>query len=232
MDDQTKCVYCAVRDAETWDHVPPRNIFPPPRPSNLITVPSCVECNTGSSRDDEYFRYVLSMSDATGSNPQAALARESSTRSLLRPEANGYRRAMMALTQPIEIRSPTGIILGTRLGYQVQYERIFRVVRRVVRGLFFHIAGYPLTSEYQPLVHSKDTITNLDQEAQDEFQSNIIHPLWALSPTVISEGTFSYRCRFFEEDPHFSAWGLSFYDTFDFLALTGPPPSAGESDDD
>src|SRR5438105_2116110 len=54
------CVYCGERDATTEDHIPPRCLFGLPLPSTLIKVPSCFRCNNGASKDDEYFRMVLS----------------------------------------------------------------------------------------------------------------------------------------------------------------------------
>ena len=58
-DPEDFCVYCGGTDDLTDDHVPPKTIFPKPRPSGLITVRSCKKCNCGSSRDDEHFRMML-----------------------------------------------------------------------------------------------------------------------------------------------------------------------------
>jgi hypothetical protein len=41
------------------DHVPPRALFPPPRP-NLITVPACETCNRSASEAEEKFKVYLS----------------------------------------------------------------------------------------------------------------------------------------------------------------------------
>jgi len=43
-----RCVYCGGL-ADTNDHAPPRCFLRPPRPSNLITLPACKECNSGFS---------------------------------------------------------------------------------------------------------------------------------------------------------------------------------------
>lgn len=39
----------------TDDHVPPKSFFPPPLPTNLITVRCCEKCNNAFSVDDEAF---------------------------------------------------------------------------------------------------------------------------------------------------------------------------------
>lgn len=49
------CVYCGRTTDPTRDHVPPRAVFPKPRPKNLVTVPACRPCNSSAAADDEYF---------------------------------------------------------------------------------------------------------------------------------------------------------------------------------
>jgi len=39
------CVYCGKKLPLTKDHIPPKNLYSKPRPSNLITVPCCEKCN-------------------------------------------------------------------------------------------------------------------------------------------------------------------------------------------
>lgn len=48
------CTYCGST-ATTRDHVPPRLLLERPFPKNLHTVPSCLSCNRGASKDEEYF---------------------------------------------------------------------------------------------------------------------------------------------------------------------------------
>jgi hypothetical protein len=43
------------------DHVPPKGLFPKPRPDNLIKVPCCFICNNKHSGFDERLRMVASM---------------------------------------------------------------------------------------------------------------------------------------------------------------------------
>jgi hypothetical protein len=53
------CIYCGSTTEPTRDHVPPRAVFPKPRPKNLLTVPACRACNSAAAADDEYFAAVL-----------------------------------------------------------------------------------------------------------------------------------------------------------------------------
>src|SRR5437016_4846066 len=54
------CYLCRKRPGTTRDHVPPKNLFPRPRPSSLVTVPCCEKCNNRFSKHDEYFRLFAS----------------------------------------------------------------------------------------------------------------------------------------------------------------------------
>jgi hypothetical protein len=63
------CVYYGSTEALTDDHIPPKTLFPKARPANLITVRSCRSCNEGASKDDEYFRLVISMRNDSGDHP-------------------------------------------------------------------------------------------------------------------------------------------------------------------
>lgn len=52
------CIYCGA-NATTRDHVPPRLLLGRPFPRNLSPVPSCLNCNQGASRDEEYFLALI-----------------------------------------------------------------------------------------------------------------------------------------------------------------------------
>lgn len=51
------CSICGNGDELTREHIPPKGIFIPPRPTNTITVFSCKKCNHSTKLDDEYFRF-------------------------------------------------------------------------------------------------------------------------------------------------------------------------------
>ena len=44
--------------AYTVDHIPPKGLFPEPRPANLITVPCCYRCNQEHSGFDDQLRLL------------------------------------------------------------------------------------------------------------------------------------------------------------------------------
>lgn len=56
------CYLCGRTPADTRDHIPPRCLFPEPRPSNLITVACCRRCNGELGPEDDFFRLLVSSS--------------------------------------------------------------------------------------------------------------------------------------------------------------------------
>jgi hypothetical protein len=56
------CYLCGTTENLTRDHIPPANLFPDPKPKNLITVDCCKSCNESFSKDDEAFRFWVSTS--------------------------------------------------------------------------------------------------------------------------------------------------------------------------
>lgn len=54
------CYLCGSSENLTKDHIPPKNLFPSPRPSNLITVLCCQTCNGKFTLLDESFRVWVS----------------------------------------------------------------------------------------------------------------------------------------------------------------------------
>lgn len=110
------CVYCGIEEPEirdrTRDHIPPRNLFPEPRPSDLITVPCCRQCNNSASKDDEYFRSMLAMRNDAGEHPEAQKILPVVFRSLRRPQGSGFTKKLLQNVTPVDVRTPAGIYVG------------------------------------------------------------------------------------------------------------------------
>lgn len=215
------CAFCGSDENVTRDHVPPRNVFPPPRPNDLITVPACFKCNSATSKDDEYFRLKLCMSEQVGNNPDARNNREIILRSFERDTAAGWKSSFISDFRTVQDRTPAGLYLEKRLAYDVDLQRIFGIVEKTVRGLFFHETGRRLHPSYGVATQSDDTLRHEPAEFLEELRQTILFPLAQKLPKAIGRGAFSYRFHVTEEDPFCSVWVLTFYGQVGFLCLTG-----------
>jgi hypothetical protein len=204
------------------DHVPPQNLFPKPRPNDLITVPACSDCHSSTSKDDEYFRIKICFRNDAGNHPGARANWGSILRSLNREQAKGFRKQILSDFRYVQLKTSSGLYIGKRNGYNVELSRIRGVVERTVRGLYFAESGNPLGLNNEVRVYSNEDLEEQPQDVIDQFKQTILIPLAAYPPKVIGNNVFLYRHHIVKENPLFSIWGVSFYGQVPFLAMTGP----------
>jgi hypothetical protein len=132
---QTLCAICGTALATTRDHVPPKGIFPKPRPA-LVTVPACFACNNSGSQFDEAFLVHLSMHVGIENAHSKRLCHNHTVRALAH-----NRRLLNEInlnSEPLLFSTPSGIVWG--VGRKVLWNSRAHdaVVERTIRGLYYH----------------------------------------------------------------------------------------------
>jgi hypothetical protein len=212
-----ECVYCGTRGPITQDHVPPKGLFPKPRPNTLITVPSCVKCNLDSSVDDEYFRAMLALRDDLSGNPAVERIRYSVLRSFEKPTKKAFRQAVYGSLEPVASAVGDGITNTKRHTYEVSVDRISQVVNRTTLGLFYKHRGRRLSlGKY---VAGANLAVEVDFEHSEVFEAGR-QRLLAAPEIMIMAGVYTYRFIEMEFDPNCTVWWHTFYETVDFIAAT------------
>lgn len=136
---EPRCYNCGAAQASTREHVIPRAPVPEPRPSNLPTVPACVPCNQGFSKDEEYLRDRLAVV-MTGSNYAGPDLWEIAWRSMQRREAKGKKFGLFKDIR--QLASPVFTEEGpSDLAVVIRKDRANRVIEKMVRALFYHLVG-------------------------------------------------------------------------------------------
>lgn len=222
------CVYCGSKEELTDDHIPPKTLFPKPRPSNLITVRSCRNCNESASKDDEYFRLMISMRHNTGDHPAVKKILPSIYRSLQKPAKRGFQQALFNSMGEMDVVSDGGIYLGTTQGYDVNLSRLDRVATRITTGLFFHQFGTRLPSGFEVKTYAADGLDNLDGNIKTQVIS-IFDRVTRSEPLVFGDGVFAFWFQQIHGRDAMSAWVLVFYEHVGFLCLVMPNRSAAGS---
>jgi hypothetical protein len=207
-----ECVYCGKVARLTPDHVPPKNLFLTPRPSNLITVPSCEGCNGGASKDDEYFKNMIMLRQDVGNHSEATQLLSEVMASLRRPEQAKFTRSMLTGMTPVELTTPAGVYIGKTMAINVKLDRVRRVLNRTVRGLFYHERKQRL-----PTNCIVSSFTDIDLP-----DPRIMSLLASQPPKTIGSGVFSYRSLFTEDERYGSAWLLIFYEAVRVVSMTLP----------
>lgn len=217
------CAICGnVVEKVTSDHIPPKSLFGT-KPNNLITVPSCPDCNGGSSADDEYFRLIASEVD-TAVHPDAKKASEAIVRSIGRPQATGFRDSLRRSMYPVEVAVGDATEVRPFVGLDVR--RLDRTADKITRGLFYHSKGYPVPANYRVLT------TNLDlfmaRPSSVEMAKLIYNYLlpkcsW-IEPTIIGNNVFSYQIFFESDDVNTVFILMQFYGKWRYFGLVWESP--------
>lgn len=194
------CAYCGGK-AETLDHIPSRNLYKEVGDLVPIKVPSCKDCNTGFSRDEEYFRSVVVAITYKESLTATTLFNGPIKRSIrYRPYL-----AMKMFRQmiPVELYSKNGIFLDKKAAVITTKEdrkRIFNVCDKYIKGLFLN--------EFKQLLPSEWVIKHAWLTAK--LEGTLQKQLRTLRWEVINEHIFVYGYNSIPTT-HQSVWCLAFF---------------------
>jgi hypothetical protein len=209
-----QCIYCGSVTDTTSDHVPPKAMFPRPRPSDLVVVPSCRSCNNGFAQDDEYFRLVIATRQGSAAFPGIDGVEDSIVRSLKRPEAAGWASSVRNAFEIIEDGEHT---IGS---LTIELARVSRVGRRLARAFYYHRTrkSLPLDAE----VRASTRFMTATRRAKHTLERLRRRP--SLS---IGEGAFEYRYIRDEAPFRATAWLFTFYGAQELLAITRTHEASG-----
>lgn len=193
------CAICGGREATTRDHVPPKSIFPKPRPDPLITVPACAQCNNGASDDDDKFKVYLSLHTAGNNEIARKLFLEKTKRTLDRNQAllNKIRDESMEIV--IESNN-SGKEKRTAIKWDSRVHDA--VIERTIRGLYFHHTGNVLQKR------TKLSVQWLKEVPSDPKLAALLERCETVS---IGEDQVIYKYAIYGENPKYSFWVFDFY---------------------
>jgi hypothetical protein len=199
------CIYCGNTENMTVDHIPPKALFPEPRPLNMMTVPCCRVCNESFSKDDEYFRLILVSCQSVSEDPAVQVVNEKLLRSIRKIEAPGLATLVNQSLHVVDVFSEGGIYLGYAPALKVDAIRFHRTLDRIAQGLFFLTHRYPIPKRYN--------LTCVFNNIQFNFPVKFIKPfrgLWK-PPITIGNNIFSYSYFLSFDDPNGMLFIFWFY---------------------
>jgi hypothetical protein len=200
------CIYCGADENLTADHVPPKALFPEPRPSDLITVPACVSCNRSYAKDDEYFRVAILAQTVTDRDPGAArLWDEKVIRGTLWRSPQLKQVILQGLTA-MDVVTPGGIYLGTTQTIRFSRQRLDRIARRMVTALHWRHYGHV------PRDGVKFSIEMGPNPKRPGTAEKVARNVLGGRPWIeIGNGAFRYAYNHVAENPDWGAWLLQFF---------------------
>jgi hypothetical protein len=142
------CVYCGAAKSLTKDHIPPKNLFNKPYPSNLWTVPACRKCNGDFSKDDEYFQMVLTITEKAKGQRSRDAVLQSVMKGINRSESARFRASLLANSDVLPRFTDSGLYVNHQRAMAFDGRRIDRVAKRIVKGLFYKVKKHRLPDDH------------------------------------------------------------------------------------
>lgn len=210
------CFYCGQPAELTVDHVVPECLFGGKAPKDVPRVPACATCNNvEKSGDDTYLRDFLVADLHNSLSPRARQLFDGPfLRSVGRNQSKFAHDAAKA--RPVEVVTPSGIIMGTALSVSIPDNRISYILARMVRGLYHCYIGRHIGVEL-PLRSRFAVCRKFDRQAIENDLAGIreFARLGEMVGGVVSVADGSvFRCVYAYDPrrPEVSQWFLDFFD--------------------
>jgi hypothetical protein len=191
------CVICGKNPATTRDHIPPKGIFPKPRPKDLITVPACRPCNKATSDFDEVFKVLMGI--VGGHGPEGERMFRKQTAHTLQHNLR-LKREIAGTVRDVWVRTPGGIILGKKPAALLNSKAHDEIIGKTIRGLHFHHTGSILGNQADISINWHYSLT----EEMDKMSTN-----WMTG--VVGNGQFIYKFFTHPGEPLASVWIFQFF---------------------
>lgn len=209
------CTYCGqVKAPWDEDHVPPQSII---GVDHDHKVPSCIDCNGGASKDDEYFLFAVTMAKSCDEHPNISEVRQRVFRSLGKEKAQRYRDLILRNVE-------TSSIQQHEIDFGNYLKRIKAVASRIVKGLYFLAhGGERIPDTHQVTVFVGNEYHAYGTENAKQFRSLFQSLLSADEKSVGEPSVFEYVHATVEgEDRYATVWYLRFYGGYELFAHTLP----------
>ena len=132
------CIYCGRLKNIDKDHVPPQCFFPPPRPDNMITVPSCKKCNRDFGKIDERVRNLISSSENVEKHESIKnYISGKRDRSFLRKKQSNLDHVLNSMDL-VHTYTESGIYLGKKPIINYDQEIFDKFLERLTRALIYN----------------------------------------------------------------------------------------------
>lgn len=212
------CSYCSVKldkHNKSQDHVFSKTLYPPPYGHNFITVPACKKCNNYYSKYEEYFKHVSTIDEIVYQQKEFKILGDESIQALKKyPE---YYKDFFKDFQPLEIVTPNNIYLGQRLGVRIDSTVLDTVIKKMVKGLYFHHTKKILSGNYTLGTIDIHNILNYSisfyNASQSIIESHKTRHLYSSGNVV------KYRFEIFDKHYYHSTWSILFYNKFLYLGI-------------
>jgi len=184
-------------------------------------VPACEPCNLGTQQDDDYFRATLAL--VAEPTPSAALERirPTVTRGLARPQAAGFRAHF-------EERLNFAPLGGGAMHQPVlnpDSRRLNSVVGKHAVGLYYSVAGRPLSPAYGTIVFPWRWLDRIPAEDRPVWESVVSWALRGYRRAIGDGNVFQFALKIADDNCDGFVAVLLYYDNFVYAVRSYERPA-------
>lgn len=223
------CLWCNSQPADTRDHAPPESWFPAPRPSTLVTVRACEECNRDWRDDADATRTDLLTHRTADRNLAAKPVQGAAMRAIAKSQGGSemdkvLRRPIQKIWRPNEEGELEEVFQVERTTEDTL--RFHRVARRVIAALAYR--KMQLRFDFSLLLTLP--LADIDYAAHPRLDQlrEYLHIVAHEEPRIIAPDIFEYRYWLSPDDPATSLWLLQFFRDHFVFGYTSPDVLFGE----
>jgi hypothetical protein len=154
-------------------------------------------------------------------HPEAQRVLPTLWESLERADHRGMARSIVRGIKMEDVFTPTGLWAGQRPVYRPNERRMNRVLKKMVRGLYYHhFNKQPLPPEWDVWVYWQHQFPALKKQPE---HAAIVNALQNEPPQMLGKGVLNYRFSQASDVPEATLWLLKFYEGIEFFCGTLNP---------
>jgi hypothetical protein len=205
------CALCGEAPATTEDHLPPQAIYPKELREGiqLHWVPTCAECNNGSSNDDEWFKAAMCF--VGGATPEHEDAFVNSLASTV-GHNNKIAKQIFSTAANVSVSYGDGVA-KPMVGVKFDEDRYNRIIEKIVRGLYWRQKQHALGKSSKVTVVPGDGLSREDARRWDQLMN-------CLPAHALNNNLFFYKCNISHDGT--STWGMQFFNKHWVFACVKP----------
>lgn len=221
----TCCYNCGATNPTTKDHVISKTFIPEPRPTNLITVPACRECNRSYSQDEEYLKDRLSSVIGHPDQFQSQIW-DKVWKSMQRPQTRGRKLGLLKDVVPMQqpVLTERGVFT---VGIRLNKARSNRVVEKMIKGFYYHhfkkrLAGVTFHIDFLSSLNPNRKSRKITNFVTDVLKS----PTWSM---MFGDRTW-VACQLLQEDSRGGLWAIGLFGGHIIFVVVMPLVLLGSND--
>jgi hypothetical protein len=178
-----------------------------PLPNGMKVIRVHESCNSGAKDDAEYLRDILVMTAGTPEHRNAKQAVDVAIPNKMDYDVRHFLK-VLGEVRSMPVVTSSGLFVRMGEAFRVDTERRNRALHRIIRGLFFILAGRPLAGD--TVFHELEQKTGLALLDGTEMSQSF------------GDDVFQYRYQLFDDDPNCVLVYLRFYQkhTFGFVTIS------------